>query len=123
MPSAGKPYITYWGRKYKDQERRLEATFGEGDCIPVVDAKEEEPMAEEKYEGREFGQLLLKSVQELSRRIEEMGQKFTADQRQHETPRGFHIREGSTLPTICKSNSQRNMLYHLLPHVPRCPYL
>ena len=37
-------------------------------------------MAEEKDEGREFGQLL-KYVQELSRRIEEMGQKFTIDQR------------------------------------------
>ena len=95
MTSARKPYITYWGRKYKDQERRLETTFGEGDCVPVVDVEEEELMAEEKDEGREFGQLLLKSVQELSRRIEEMGQKFTADQRQRETPRGFHIGEGS----------------------------
>ena len=90
-----KPYITYQRRKYKDQERRLETIFGEGDCVPVVDAKEEEPMVEEKDEGREFGQLLLKSVQELSRRIEEMGQKFTTDQRQRETPRGFHIGEGS----------------------------
>ena len=73
MTPAGKPYITYRGRKYKDQERRFEATFGEGDCVLVVDAEEEEPMAEEKDEGREFGQLLLKSVQELSRGIEEMG--------------------------------------------------
>ena len=62
MTPTGKPYITYRGRKYKDQERRLETTFGEGNCVPVVDAEEEEPMAEEKHEGREFGQLLLKSV-------------------------------------------------------------
>lgn len=95
MTPARIPYITYRGRRYKDQERRLEATFGEGDCIPVVDTEEEEPMAEEKYEGKEFGELLLKSVQELLRRIEEMGQKFTADQRQRETPRGFHTGEGS----------------------------
>ena len=78
MTPPRKPYVTYQGRKYKDQKWRLEATFGEGDCVLVVGAEEEEPMEEEKDEGREFGELLLKSVQELSRRIEEMGQKFTA---------------------------------------------
>ena len=63
MIPAGKPYITYRGRRYKDQERRLEATFGEGDYIPIMEA-------EEKDEGREFGKLLLKSLHELLRRIE-----------------------------------------------------
>ena len=96
MTPAGKPYITYRGRKYKDQEWRLESTFGEGDCVPVVDAEGEEPMAEERDAGKEFSELLLKSVQDLSRRIEEMGQRFTAESRQHETPRGFHIIEGSS---------------------------
>ena len=81
MTPAGKPYITYRGRRYKDQERRLEATFGEGDHIPVVDAEEEEPMAEEKDVGKYFGKLLLKLVQDLLRQIEEMGHKFTIDQR------------------------------------------
>ena len=81
MTAGGKPYITYRGRKYKSQERRLEATFGEGDCVLVVDAEEEEPMAEERDEGKEFEQLLLKFVHELSRRIEEMGQKLTVDHR------------------------------------------
>ena len=60
----------------------------------MVDTEEEEPTAEERDEGKEFGNLLLKSVQELLRRIEEMGQKFAADNRQRETPRGFHIGEG-----------------------------
>ena len=96
MTPARKPYITYRGRRYKDQERRPEATFGEGDCSTIVDAEEEEPMAEEKDEGKEFGELLLKSVQELSRRIKEMGQKLTVDQRQRETSRGFHTGEGSS---------------------------
>ena len=52
-------------------------------------------MAEERDAGKEFGELLLKSVQDLSRQIEEMGQRFTAKSRQRETPRGFHIGEGS----------------------------
>ena len=90
----GKPYITYRGRKYKDQERRLELTFGKGDNVLVVDAEEEEPMAEER-DAKEFGELLLKSVQDLSRQIEEREQRFTAESRQRETPRGFHVGEGS----------------------------
>ena len=95
MTPAGKPYICYRGRKYRDQERRLEITFREGDCILVVDAEEKEPMAEERDARKEFGELLLKSMQDLSRQIEEMGQRFTAESRQRETPRGFHIGEGS----------------------------
>ena len=79
MTPARKPYITYQGKRYKDQERQLEATFGESDCISVVDIEEEEPMAKQKDEGKEFRELLLKSVQELLRRIEEMGQRFNAD--------------------------------------------
>ena len=73
MTPAGKPYITYRGRKYKDQEQRLELTFGKGDNVLVVDAEEEEPVAEERDARKEFGELLLKSVQDLSRRIEEIG--------------------------------------------------
>ena len=78
MTPAGKPYITYRGRKYKDQEQRLELTFGKGDSVPMVDAEEEEPMAEERDVEKEFGELLLKSVQDLARQIEVMGQRFTA---------------------------------------------
>ena len=70
MTPTGKLYNTYRGRRYKDQEQRLEATFGEGDCVPVVDAEDEEPMVEEKYEEKEFRELILKSVQEFSTRIE-----------------------------------------------------
>ena len=55
MTPARKPYITYRERRYKDQERQLEATFGEGDCIPVVDTEEEEPMAGVVEEDREMG--------------------------------------------------------------------
>ena len=67
MTPSGKPYITYRGRKYKGQEQRLELTFGKGDNIPMVDAEEEEPMAEERNVGKEFRELLLKSVQDMSR--------------------------------------------------------
>ena len=62
MTPTGKPYICYRGRKYRDQERRLELTFGKGDNVPVVDAEEEEPMSEERDAGKEFRELLLKSV-------------------------------------------------------------
>ena len=81
MTPGGKEYITYRTKRSRSRERRLEATFGEGDCISVMDAEKEEPMAKERDDGKEFGNLLLKSVQELSRRIEEMGQKFAADNR------------------------------------------
>ena len=81
MTPAGKSHITCRGRRYKDQERRLELTFGEGDNFLVVDAEEEEPMAEERDAGKDFGELLLKSVQDFSRRIEDMGKRFTAESR------------------------------------------
>ena len=116
MTPTGKPYITSRGRKYKDQEHRLETTFGEGDYILVVDAKEEGLMASEKDEGREFRELLLKSMQELSRKIKEM-EKILPQTRDRVKPQGvFASEKGPTLPTNCRSNSQ------LLPHVPRCPH-
>ena len=95
MTPAGKQYICYRGRKYRDQKQRLETTFRESDNVPVVDIEEEEPMAEERDAGKEFGEPLLKSVQDLSKRIDEMGQKLTAEPRQRETPRGFYTGEGS----------------------------
>lgn len=81
MTPTRKPYICYRGRNYKDQEWRLEITFREGDCILVVEVEEEEPMADERDAEKEFGELLLKSVQDLSRQIEEMGQRFIAESR------------------------------------------
>ena len=62
MTPTGKPYITYQERKYKDQEQRLELTFEKGDNVPVVDAEEEGPVAEERNVDKEFEELLLKSV-------------------------------------------------------------
>lgn len=47
----------------------------------MVDAEEEEPMVEERDVGKDFGELLLKLVQDLSRQIEEMGHRFTAESR------------------------------------------
>ena len=44
MTPGEKPYICYRGRKYRDIERRLENTYGEGDCVRVVDAEQEEPV-------------------------------------------------------------------------------
>ena len=59
-----------------------------------MDAEEEEPMVKERDAGEEFSELLLKSVRDLSRQIEEMGQRFIAESRQREAPRVFHIGEG-----------------------------
>ena len=44
MTSREKPYICYRGRKYRDIERRLENTYGEGDYVRVVDIEQEEPV-------------------------------------------------------------------------------
>ena len=52
-------------------------------------------MAEERDEGKEFAQLLLKSVQELTKRIEDMGQKIGGDNKQKEIQGEFQIGEGS----------------------------
>ena len=47
-------------------------------------------------DAKQFGEALLKLVQDLARQIEVMGQKFIdVEARQHETPRGFQIGEGS----------------------------
>ena len=111
MTSGKRPYR---GRKYRDRERRLEATYEEEYSTQVenadqerepvtdtdqvelvVDLREKEPMADDT-EAKQFGEELLKSVQDLARQIEVMGQRFTAvDARQHETPRVFQVREGS----------------------------
>ena len=83
MTPGEKPYICYRSRRYRDTGRRLENTYGEGDCVPVVDADQEEPvvdaeqrepMVDAKQEalmadddGKRFADMLLKSVQDLSR--------------------------------------------------------
>ena len=47
-------------------------------------------------EAKQFGEALLKSMEDLARQIEVMGQRFTAiEARQRETPSGFQIGEGS----------------------------
>ena len=89
MTPGEKPYICYRGRRYKDIGRSLENTYGEGHCVPVVDAKQEEPVVGTKQrepvvdaereapmeddDGKRFADMLLKSVQDLSRKIEVMG--------------------------------------------------
>ena len=50
MTSGKRPYICYRGRKYRDRERRLENTYGEGDCVRVVDAEQEEPVVDTEHE-------------------------------------------------------------------------
>ena len=95
MTPGEKPYICYRGMKYRDIEHRLENTYREGDCARVVDEEQKKPMVEDS-EAKQFGEALLKSVQDLARQIEVMGQRFTVvEARQHETPRGFHVGEGS----------------------------
>ena len=70
MSSEEKPYICHRGRKYRDIERRLENTYGEGDCVRVVDTKQEEPTVEvgqgesmaDDSDAKQFGEALLRSV-------------------------------------------------------------
>ena len=112
MTPGEKPYISYRGRRHKGTGRRLENTYGKGDCVPVVDAEQEEPLvdAEQKEpvvdveqedpmaneDGKRFTDMLLKSVQDLSRQIEVMGQRFTAVEARHrENPWVFQVGEGS----------------------------
>ena len=91
MTSGEKPYICYRGQRYRDTECRLENTYGEGDCVPVADIEQEEPVVDVEQrepvvdaeqmadkDGKRFADMLLKSVQDLSRQIEVMGQRFTA---------------------------------------------
>ena len=112
MTPGEKPYVCYRGRKYRDIERRLENTYGEGDCVRVVDTDQDQPVivtdreqpvvnAEQQgqmvdEDGKRFADTLLKTVQDLSRQIEVMGQRFTAvEDRQRENLRGFQMGEGS----------------------------
>ena len=47
MTPGEKSYICYKQRKYRDIERRLENTYGEGDCVWVVDTEQErEPVTD-----------------------------------------------------------------------------
>ena len=109
--TGGKPYICYRGRRYRDTGRRLENTYGKGDCVrvvdteqeePVVNVEQEEPMVDTEQEDpmaddgqKKFANMLLKLVQNLSRQIEVMGQRFTTvEARQCESPRVFQIGEG-----------------------------
>ena len=79
MTPRKRPYICYRGRKYRDRERRLENTYGEGDCVRVVDIEQEEPVTDAEQEepvldseqrepmaddaeAKQFGEALLKSV-------------------------------------------------------------
>ena len=51
MKSGKRPYICYRGRKYRDHEHRLENTYEEGDCVRVVDTKQErEPVTDAEQE-------------------------------------------------------------------------
>ena len=50
MTPREKPYICYRGRKFRDIERRLENTYGEGDCVRVLDTKQEEPVVNTEQE-------------------------------------------------------------------------
>ena len=77
MTPGEKPYIFNRAWRYRDVGHRVENTYGEGDCVPVVDAKQEEPMVDAEQmadeDGKRFADMLLKSVQDLSRQIEVMG--------------------------------------------------
>ena len=75
MTPGEKSYICYRGRRYKDIGRRLENTYGEGECVQVVDAEQKEPVVDAEQEdlmadedGKRFADMLLKSVQDLSSR-------------------------------------------------------
>ena len=64
----------------------MKNTYGEGYYVRVIDIEQEEPVVEEEKRGsmvddsnaKQFGEALLKSLQDLAKSIEEMGQIFTA---------------------------------------------
>lgn len=94
MTSGEKPYIYYKGQRYREIGHRLKSTYEEGHCVPMVDVEQEEPVVDAEQEdpmvdddGKRFADMLLKFVQDLSRQIEVMGQRFTAVKaKQHESP-------------------------------------
>eukprot|EP00253_Pinus_taeda_P014292 PITA_14292 len=63
MIPGEKPYVCYRGRRYRGTGHRLENTYGEGDCVPVVDA---EQMVDK--DGKRFADMLLKSLRELKKK-------------------------------------------------------
>ena len=86
---------------------------------PVVDAEQEEPMADD--DGKKFADMLLKSVQDLSRQIEVMGQRFTAvEARQRESPRVFQVGEGSGASHHLQEQcaTQRDTTQQVASHAP-----
>ena len=130
-----KPYICYRGRRYRDSGRRLQNTYEEGDCVPVVDAEQEEPVVDVQQrepvvdaeqeaqmaddDGKRFAVMLLKSVQDLSRQIEVMGQRFTTiEARQHESPRVFQVGEGSGASHHLPE--QHDTIQQVASHAPTC---
>lgn len=86
---------------------------------PVVDAEQEALMADE--DGKRFADILLKSVQDLLRQIEVMGQRFTAvEARQRENRRVFQVGEGlgtsHHLPE--QGATQRDTTQQMASHAP-----
>ena len=71
---------------------------------------------------KRFGKMLLKSVQDLSRQIEVMGQRFTAiEARQRETPRDFQIGEGSGTSHHLSEHDATQCMWHRM-HLHDPPY-
>ena len=52
MRPRDRPHICYRGKKYRDVERRLENTYGEGDCVRVVDTDQEQLVIDTEQEQR-----------------------------------------------------------------------
>ena len=94
MTPEDRQNVTYRRQRYRSRERRLEITPDQVDNIPVEEGRGKTPMEEERDDGKEFAQLL-KSMQELTKRIEEIRQKFVEDNKHRKIPREFQIEEGS----------------------------
>ena len=80
-----------------------------------------EQMADE--DGKRFADMLLKSVQDLSRQIEVMGQRFTAVEARHrENPWVFQVGEGSgTSHQFPKQGAtQHDTTQQMASHAPTC---
>ena len=72
MTPERKQNVTYRRQRYKSKERRLEITSDQVDSIPEVVEREMEHIEDGRNEEKEFAHLLLKLIQDLSNRIEEM---------------------------------------------------
>ena len=77
MTTENKQNVTYRRQRYRNKERKLEITPDLVDSVPEFIEENMEDAKDGRSKEEKFAQLLLKSVHDLSKRIEEMGQRIS----------------------------------------------